>query len=152
MNRSLGHILALVFAACFLALQFHAMAETQSEYNNKQIFHIEEVSTSLIDQSIDNRFISALVFHSKQAHLPEQKAKVNQQRQFVWAIEQKAGHAFRQFMQESLAAIFHDQQHKLKTIFNYLQKRELSFEFATFLLPRIMHHHNDESDSNISLN
>jgi hypothetical protein len=65
MNRSLGQILALFFVACFLVLQFHPVAEPQPEHNNKPIFHIEEVSTSVIDKHIDNRFIYVQVFHPK---------------------------------------------------------------------------------------
>jgi len=151
MNPRLGKFLALFFAACFLALQFHPVGDTQLEHNVKRIFHIEEVSTSVIDQSIDNSFIYAQVFQSKYAYLSQQKTKLKQQRQFLKAIERRVDHAFQQFMQEGLAAIAQDYQDKLFTTFNYLQKLELSFDFNPILISNFKQVHNDESDSQISL-
>ena len=56
MNPRLGKFLALFFAACFLALQFHPVGDTQLEHNVKRIFHIEEVSTSVIALSMAKFF------------------------------------------------------------------------------------------------
>jgi uncharacterized protein YaiE (UPF0345 family) len=53
MNRGLGKCLAIFFAACFFALQFHPIGEYQSDHNEKPIFHIETmnvVSGALIVQ------------------------------------------------------------------------------------------------------
>ena len=151
MNPRLGKFLALFFAACFLALQFHPVGDTQLEHNVKRIFHIEEVSTSVIDKSIDNSFIYGQVFQSKHAYLSQQNTEVKQQRQFLRAIERQVEHAFRQFMYECLAAICQDYQDKVTTTFNTLQKLELSFEFDSILISNRVLVHNDESDSQISL-
>jgi glutaminase len=151
MNPRFGKVLALFFAACFLALQFHPVGDTQLEQNAKQIFHIEEVSTSVIDKRIDNSFIYAQVFQSKQAYLSHQNTEVKQQRQFLGAIERQVEHAFRQFMHECLAAICQDYQDKVTTTFNTLQKLELSFEFDSILISNRVLVHSDESDSQISL-
>jgi hypothetical protein len=151
MNRSLGQLLAICFAACFLALQFHPVGDTQLEQNAKRIFHIEEVSTSVIDKSIDNSFIYAQVFQSKHAYLPQQTVKLKQQLQFLWVIERQVEHAFQQFMQECLDAICQNYQDKVTTTFNNLQKLELSFEFDSILISNRVLVHNDESDSKISL-
>jgi hypothetical protein len=151
MNPSLGKFLALFFAACFLALQFHPVGDTQLEQNAKRIFHIEEVSTSVIDKSIDNSFIYGQVFQSKQAYLSQQNTKLKQQRQFLGAIERRVEHAFQQSIHECLAAICQNYQHKLFTAFNYLQKLELSFEFNPILIKNLKQVHSDESDSQISL-
>lgn len=151
MNRGLGIFLTLFFAACFLALQLHSVGETQSEYNDKQIFHIEAVSASLIDKSIDNRFIYIQSLASKQIHLSQQKIKLKQQRQYLSGIERKIAHPFRQFMLECLAAICQNLQDNLFISFQYLQKLELSFEFDPILISNLMQVHNDESDSQISL-
>ena len=151
MNRGLGKFLALFFAACFLALQFHPVGETQSEHNDKRIFHIEAVSASLIDKSIDNRFIYVQQLASKQLHLSQQKIKLKQQRQYLSEIERQIAHPFRQFMRECFAAIFRNFQDKLFISFKYLQKLALSFEFNPILIANIMQVHSDESDSKTSL-
>ena len=151
MNSRQGKFLALFFAACFLSLQFHPAGEPQSQQNAKQIFHIVAVSTSLIEQGIDNRFIYVLQATSKQVNVSQQKTKLKQQRQFIGAIERQVAHPFRHFMLECLAAICQDYQDKLLTTFNYLQKRELSFEFNPILISTLMQIHSDESDSQISL-
>ena len=151
MNPRFGKFLALFFAACFLALQFHPVGDTQLEQNAKRIFHIEEVSTSVIDKRIDNSFISAQVFQSKQAYLPQQKAKLKQQRQFLGAIERHVEHAFQQFTHQCLIAICQHYQDKVTTTFNTLQKLELSFEFDSILISNRVLVHSDESDSQISL-
>jgi hypothetical protein len=151
MKRGLGKFLALIFVACFSALQFHPVGDTQLEYNAKRIFHIEEVRTSVIDKSIDNRFIYVQVFQSKHAYLFQQKTNIKQQCQILGAIERQEQHAFRQFMHKCLAAICEDYQNKLLTTFNYLQKLELSFEFNSILISNIMQVYTDGSDSYISL-
>lgn len=151
MNRGLGKFLAIFFVACFLALQFHPVGDTQLEYNAKRIFHIEEVKTSVIDKSIDNRSIYVQVFQSKHAYSFRQKTNLKQQCQFLGAIERQEQHVFRQFTHECLAAICENYQNKLLTTFNYLQKLELSFEFNSILISNIMQVHTDESDSHISL-
>jgi hypothetical protein len=79
MNPRLGKFLILFFVACFLALQFHPIGDTQLEQSAKRIFHIEDVSTSVLDKSIDNKFIYFHVFQSKQAYLSQQKTKFKQQ-------------------------------------------------------------------------
>jgi hypothetical protein len=151
MNRRLGIFLSLFFAACFLALQFHPVGDTQSEYNDKQIFHIEAVSASLIDKSIDNRFIYIQHRPSKQTYLSQQKTKLKQQRQYLSGIERQVEHSFRVFMLECLNGICQDYQDKLFTSFKYLQKLKLSFEFNPILISNLMQVHNEESDSQISL-
>lgn len=150
MNRGLSKFLTLIFAACFLALQFHPVGDTQLEQNPKRIFHIEEVSASAANNNIDDRFIYGQVFQTKYAFLSQQKIKLKQQRQFLASIERQVDHAFRQFMHECLPAICQDYQDKVITTFNYLQKRELSFEFNSFLISNIMQAHTDEPDTNIS--
>lgn len=151
MNRGLGIFLTLFFAACFLALQLHSVGETQSEYNDKRIFHIEAVSASLIDKSIDNRFIYIQHRSSKQTYLSQQKTKLKQQRQYLSGIERQVEHAFQVFMLECFAAICLNYQEKLFTSFKYLQKLELSFEFNPISISNLMQVHNDESDASISL-
>jgi len=151
MNRVLEIFLTLFFAACFLALQFHPVGDTQLEQNAKRIFHIEEVRSSVIDKRIDNSFIYGQVFQSKHAYLSQQNTEVKQQRQFIGAIERQVEHAFRQFMHECLAAICEDYQHKVITTFNYRQKLALSFEFTPILIVNFKQVHSDESGSQISL-
>lgn len=151
MNPRLGKFLALFFAACFLALQFHPVGDTQLEHSAKRIFHIEEVSTSAIDKSIGNSFIYAQVFQSKHAYLAQQTVKQKQQRQFLGAIEQQVEHPFQQFMHQCLAAICQNYQDKVTTTFNTLQKLELSFEFDSILISNRVQVHSDVSDSQISL-
>lgn len=151
MNPRFGKFLALFFAACFLGLQFHPVGDTQLEQNAKRIFHIEEVSTSVIDKHIDNIFIYAQVFQSKQAYVSHQNTEVKQQRQFLGAIERQVEHAFRLFMHECLSAICQDYQDKVTTAINTLQKLELSFEFDSVLISNQFLVHTDESDSQISL-
>jgi len=48
MSPGLGKFLALFFVACFLAMQFHPVGESQFEPNDKPIFHVEAVSISVI--------------------------------------------------------------------------------------------------------
>jgi hypothetical protein len=151
MNRGLGIFLTLFFAACFLALQFHPVGDTQLEHNAKRTFHIEDVRSSVIDKRIDNSFIYGQAFQSKHAYLSQQNTEVKQQRQFLGAIERQVEHAFQQFMHECLAAICLDYQDRLFTTFRYLQKLELSFEFNPILISNVKQVHSDESDSNISL-
>ena len=139
MNHRLGKFVVIFFAACFLALQFNAVGDAHLEQSAKQIFHIEDVSSSVIDKRIDNKFIYVDVFQSKQAYLFQQKFKLTQQRQFLGAFERHADHPFRQYMQECLAAICLDYQDKLLTTFNYLQKLELSFEFNPILISKRSH-------------
>ena len=87
MNRGLSKCLALFFAACFLALQFHPIGEPQSEHNDKRIFHIEEVRTSEIDESIDNRFIYVQQHALKHVYLSQQKTKLKLVRKaYRWAF------------------------------------------------------------------
>jgi hypothetical protein len=146
MNRGLGIFLTLFFAACFLALQWHPVGETQSESNNKQIFHIEAVSASLID----NRFIYVQPLTSKQvqlSQLSQQKVKLRQQRQYLSGIERQIAHPFRQFMLECLAAICQNFQDYLFISFQYLQKLELSFEFNPILISNTLQVHADEPDA-----
>tara|TARA_R110002153_G_scaffold13189_3_gene49295 strand:+ start:9506 stop:9964 length:459 start_codon:yes stop_codon:yes gene_type:complete len=151
MNRGLGKFLTLFFAACFLALQFHPVAEIQSELNDKRIFHIEEVSVSIIDKNIDNRFIYVQQLASKQAYLPPQKIKLTQQRQYLSGIERQLAHPFRVFMLECLDAICKNYQDKLTTSFIYQQKRKLSFELDPILISNNIQVHIDESDLHVSL-
>lgn len=47
MNRGFGQFLVRIIVACFLALPFHSVGESQLEHNHKPIFHIEVVTTSL---------------------------------------------------------------------------------------------------------
>ena len=103
MDPRLSKFLRLFFAACFLALQFHPVGDTQLEQSAKRIFHIEDVSKTVIDKRIDNSFIDDKFFQSKHAYLSQQNTEVKQQRQFLGAIERQVEHAFRQFMQECLA-------------------------------------------------
>jgi glycyl-tRNA synthetase alpha subunit len=151
MKSVLGKFLAIFFAACFLGLQFHPVGDTQLEQSAKQIFHIEDVSSSVIDKIIDNSFIYGQVFQSKHAYLSQQNTEVKQQRQFLETIERQVEHAFRQFMHECLAAICQDYQDKLFTTFNHLQKLELSYEFNPILISNRILVHSDESNSQISL-
>jgi hypothetical protein len=151
MNSLLGKFLALFFAVCFLALQFHAVGDTQLEQSAKQIFHIEDVSSSVIDNSSDNKFIYIDIFQAKQAYLPQQKTKLLKQRQYIGAFERRADHAFRQYMYECLDAICQDYQDKLFTIFQYQQKLALTFEFNPILISNIKQVQSDESDSQFSL-
>lgn len=151
MNSLLGKFLALFFAACFLALQFHAVGDTQLEQNAKQIFHIEDVSSSVIDNSSDNKFIYIDTFQAKQVYLSQQKSNITQQRQYLGAIEQGADHAFREFMQECIAAICVDYQDKVFTTFQYQQKLALTFEFNPILISHYKQLHSDGSDSLVSL-
>jgi hypothetical protein len=151
MNTRLENFLILFFAACFLALQFHPVGDTQLEQSAKRIFHIEDVSTSVIDKSIDNKFIYFHVFQSKQAYISQQKTKFKPQSQFFGAIERRADHAIRHYVQGCLAAICLDYQGKLFTTFRYLQKLGLSFEFNPILISNFKKVHSDESDSQISL-
>ena len=155
MNRGLGKYLALFFAACFLALQFHPIGEPQCEHNHKRIFHFEEVRTSVIDNSIDNSFIYVQQPALKQVYQSQQNTKLKQQRQYLGKIERQVAHPFRLFVLKSplecLAAVCQNYQDKLFTSFNYLQKLELSFEFNPLLISNLMQVHSDESDSQISL-
>jgi len=146
-----GKFLAVFFAACFLAIQFHPVGDTQLEQSAKQIFHIEDVSSSVIDKSIDNSFIYGQVFQPKNAYLSQQNTEVKQQRQFLETIERQVEHAFSLFMHECLDAICQDYQDKLLTTFNHLQKQKLSFEFDSVLISNQFLVHTDESDSQISL-
>jgi len=147
MNPGLGKFLAIFFAACFLALQFHPVGDTQLESNAKQIIHIEDVSTSVLD----NQFAYVQIFQSKPSYLIQQKNRLKQQRQFLGSLERQVEHAFQHFMQQCLAAICQDDQDKLSTRFHYLQKLALSFEFNPILVSSFKQVHNDEPDSQISL-
>ena len=151
MKSMLGKFLTVFFAACFLAIQFHPVGDTQLEQSAKQIFHIEDVSSSVIDKSIDNRFIYGQVFQAKHAYLSQQNTQVKQQRQFFETIERQVEHAFRLFMHECLDAICQDYQDKLLTTFNHLQKLKLSFEFDSVLILNQFLVHTDESASQTSL-
>jgi hypothetical protein len=51
MSSRRGSLFALFFAACFLALQFHAIALTQLENSNNQGFHFETDSIGLKDSN-----------------------------------------------------------------------------------------------------
>lgn len=151
MNRGLSKFLTLFFAACFLALQFHPVGDTQLAQNPKRIFHIEEVSASVINNNIDNRFIHGQVLQTKHAPLLKQKAKPNQQHSFFRTTKRQVEDVFRPFMQQCLAAICQSYQDKLVTTYNVLQQRELSFEFNPLLIANNKQVHTDEPDSQISL-
>lgn len=151
MNRRLGKFVVIFFIACFLAIQFNAVGDDQLEQSAKQIFHIEDVSLSVIDKPIDNKFIYVGVFQSKLPYLSQQKSKLTLQRQYLEAFERRADHAFLQYMQECLSAICLDYQDKLFTTFNYLQKLELTFEFNSILILKFKQVHSDESDLQFSL-
>ena len=155
MNHGLSKCLALFFAACFLALQFHPIGEPQSEHNDKRIFHIEEVRTSEIDESIDNRFIYVQQHALKHVYLSQQKTKLKQQRQYLGEIESHVKHPFRVFVVKSslecLSAVCQDYNDQQFISFSYLQKVELSFEFNPILIAHLIQVHIDESDSQVSL-
>ena len=151
MNIGLGKFLVLFFAACFLALQFHPVGEPQPGHNANQIVHFEEVSASVMDKSLDNRFIYVQQLASKQVYLSQQKTKLKQQRQYIEGIERQVDHPFRQFMLECLAAICQDYEDKLFTSFNYLQKLELSLEVNPILISNLIPVHTDEPELQISL-
>ncbi|WP_339721488.1 hypothetical protein [uncultured Paraglaciecola sp.] len=146
MKNGFGKLLAIFFAACFLALQFHSIGDTQLQQSVKRIFHIEEASSSVIDKSIDTKFIYSDVFLSKHDYLSQQKNTLKQQRQFIGALERLAEHGFRQFMQGCLAAFCLDYQAKLTTSFDTQQKLALSFDPSSILLTYNMQIHGDESD------
>lgn len=150
MNIGLGKFLALFFAACLFASQFHSVAEVQAEQNDNQIFHIEEVSSSVIDNSFDNRFIYGQQFSAKSLFLSQQQTPLIQQRQYLGAIERQVAHPFRHIMLESLDTICQSYEDKLFTSFSYQQILALSFELSPFLISNIMQFHSDESDSQIS--
>lgn len=143
MNYGLRQLVVVFFAACFMALQFPLIDETQFEQYDKRIFHIEEVSTSGIDKPIDNRFIYV-------QHIAT-KNKRKLQRQYIAAIEQQVEQPFRQFMLECLDAICQDYQNKLSTSFKFQKKRELSFELDPILISNLIQVHIEESDGKISL-
>ncbi|WP_299073572.1 hypothetical protein [uncultured Paraglaciecola sp.] len=149
MNTRLGKCLAVFFAACFLAIQFNAVADVNTEHNSKQIFHVEEVDTSAINKGIDISVIAAQQSSSKQHYLSQQKTKRQQQRQFLTGIERHVEHAFRQVMFGSQSAIRQDYQDRLFTTFNYRQLLALSFNVNPILIPTIRQVHIDESDSNL---
>lgn len=151
MKSVYGKFLLIFFAACFLALQFHPVGGTQLEQSATRIFHIEDVSSSVIDKSIDNSFIYGQVFQSKHAYLSQQNTEVTQQRQFFEVIERQVEHAFRQFMHECLDAICQDYQDKLFTTFQYQQKLALTFGFNPILIANFKQVQSDESDSHFSL-
>lgn len=147
MIRSPSQLVASFFVACLLALQFHPVGEPQSEHNDKPISHLEEVSNSLVDKSIDNRFINVQQFLAKQSYLSGQSIKPKQQRQDVAEIGQQVAHPFRHFMLKCLVAICQSYEDKLVTSFHYLKKRELSFELDPFIAPHIMQLHPDGPDA-----
>ena len=151
MNNRLGKFLALFFAACLFASQFHSAGEVQVEHIDNQIFHIEDVSTSLIDNSFDNRFIYVQQFATTPNYLFQQQTQLIQQRQYLGAIERQIEHPFRHLMLECLDAICQSYERKLFTSFSYQQKLALSFEFSPFLIANFMRIHSDESDLHTSL-
>lgn len=151
MNCRLGKFLALFFTACVLTLQLHAGGDAELEQSAKRIFHIEDVNSYVTDTRIDKTFNYFHIVQSKQANLSKQKAQYSQQRQFLWAFELRADHAFQKYMQECLVDVCLDYQDKLFTTFNYLKKLILSFELAPILIANSKQIHNDESNPHSSL-
>jgi hypothetical protein len=151
MNNGLGKFLALFFAACLFASQFHCADEVQVEHIDNQIFHIENVSSSLIDNSFDNRFIYVQQFAAIPHYLFQQQTQLIQPRQYIGAIERQTEHPFRHLMLECLETFCQSYDRKLFTSFSYQQKLALSFEFSPFLISNFMRIHSDESDSHTSL-
>lgn len=155
MTRGLGKCLAIFFAACFFALQFHPIGEYQSDHNEKPIFHIEEISTSVIDKRIDNSFIYVQQRALKHVYLSQQKTKLKQQRQYRAEIERQVKHPYRLFVlkssRECLSAVCQDYNDKQCVSFNYMQKLNLFFAFNPTLIAHLIQVHIDEPDSKISL-
>lgn len=152
MNSVFGKVVAIFFAACFLALQFHNLDHTEIEHNTGRIFHIEVTKTSEIDNKIHNQSIYAQVVQANhdevfQRHLsvhkfPQPILKCSAQ---LW---EKLG--FQQELQGGLAAFYEIYQVKLSTTFNYLQALALTFEHISFFHSYHKQIQSEEPDNHVS--
>lgn len=155
MNSVFGKVVAIFFAACFVAVQFHYLDHTENKHNTGRIFHIEDARTSEIDRNIHNNSISAQVVQSNfselsQRHLLQQKHNLKQQYQFKWMLDRKVKREFQKERQRCFAVFCEVYLVKLSTRFNFLQTLALTFEPT----PTLNVHHkqiqSDESDNQIS--
>lgn len=150
MSSRQGNFLALFFAVCFLALQFHTVADTQLEQSDNQNFQIQVVSNSLIDNGFDNSFISAQVSHTPHASLSQNSSKRNQKRQVFENKAQLSKQPYQHFIRQCLAKICQYYQHRLTIAFSHQQHVELSFESSPLISGMLRQQPLEEPDQQIS--
>ncbi|MEP1449257.1 MAG: hypothetical protein ABJK37_24345 [Paraglaciecola sp.] len=151
MNSVCGKVVAIFFAACFLALQFHNLDHTEIEHNTARIFHIEVTKTSEIDKKIHNQSIYTQVVRSHHEFLQRYVPLYNLwQPQLKWGAQHWGTLDFQKELQGGLAAFCEVYRVKLFTSFNFLQALALTFERISTLHAHHKQIQSDESDNHVS--